>query len=191
MNKTITDEIQAHKKAIEQFQQIATETLTQAAQIITDCFRQNGCLYLCGNGGSAADCQHIAGELIGRFRCERRALPTVALSTDTSILTCIGNDYSFEQIFARQVEGLAKPGDVLWAFSTSGSSSNIVAAAQRAKEKGVKVIAFTGKPDSKLEKIADFCFCADTPQTSTAQEVHQLAYHIICNLIEQGFSDDK
>lgn len=191
MNNTITKEIEAHKKAIEHFEATATATLTKAAVIITDCIKQNGCLYLCGNGGSAADCQHIAGELIGRFRRERRALPAVALSTNTSILTCIGNDYDFEQVFTRQVDGLVKAGDVLWAFSTSGSSANIISASRRAKEKGAKVIAFTGKPESKLEKIADLCLCADTAQTSTAQEVHQLAYHIICNLVEQEFCDDK
>ncbi len=113
--------------------------------MIVKSLRAGGTIYLCGNGGSAADAQHIAGEFVGRFRAERRALPAVALSTDTSILTCIGNDYSFERVFARQVEALVRPGDVLWAFSTSGTSPNVLAAAEEARRKGARVIAFTGR----------------------------------------------
>ncbi len=191
MNQTIKDTIELHKKLIAEFEATGVETVIQAAGIITDCFRRGGCVYLCGNGGSAADCQHIAGELIGRFRRQRRALPAVALSTDTSVITCIGNDYSFEQIFSRQVEALVEADDILWAFSTSGSSPNIVAAAQLAKEKGAKIIAFTGRPGSTLEQIADLCLCVDTQWTSSVQEVHQLAYHIICNLIEQNFCNES
>jgi D-sedoheptulose 7-phosphate isomerase len=111
----------------------------------------------------------------------------VALSTDTSVLTCIGNDYSFEDIFTRQVDALVKNVDILWAFSTSGSSMNVIAAAKSAKKKGAKVVAFTGKPKSELEKLADVCLCMASSQTSSAQEIHQLAYHIICNLVEQQF----
>ena len=191
MNQTIKDTIELHKKLIAEFEAAGVETVIQTAGIITDCFRRGGCVYLCGNGGSAADCQHIAGELIGRFRRQRRALPAVALSTDTSVITCIGNDYSFEQIFSRQVEALVEADDILWAFSTSGSSPNIVAAAQLAKEKGAKIIAFTGRPGSTLEQIADLCLCVDTQWTSSVQEVHQLAYHIICNLIEQNFCNES
>ncbi len=191
MNQTIKDAIELHKKLIAEFEATGVETVIQAAGIITDCFRRGGCVYLCGNGGSAADCQHIAGELIGRFRRQRRALPAVALSTDTSVITCIGNDYSFEQIFSRQVEALVEANDVLWAFSTSGTSPNIVAAAQLAKAKGAKIIAFTGRPGSTLEQIADLCLCVDTQWTSAAQEVHQLAYHIICDLIEQNFCNES
>ncbi|HEW78937.1 MAG TPA: SIS domain-containing protein [Phycisphaerales bacterium] len=191
MNQTIKDTIELHKKLIAEFEAAGVETVIQTASIITDCFRRGGCVYLCGNGGSAADCQHIAGELIGRFRRQRRALPAVALSTDTSVITCIGNDYSFEQIFSRQVEALVEADDILWAFSTSGSSPNIVAAAQLAKEKGAKIIAFTGRPGSTLEQIADLCLCVDTQWTSSVQEVHQLAYHIICNLIEQNFCNES
>ena len=191
MNQTIKDAIELHKKLIAEFEATGVETVIQAAGIITDCFRRGGCVYLCGNGGSAADCQHIAGELIGRFRRQRRALPAVALSTDTSVITCIGNDYSFEQIFSRQVEALVEANDVLWAFSTSGTSPNIVAAAQLAKAKGAKIIAFTGRPGSTLEQIADLCLCVDTQWTSAAQEVHQLAYHIICDLIERNFCNES
>jgi len=191
MKQTITETIDRHKKLIAEFEKTGIETVIQAAELIIDSLKQKGCLYLCGNGGSAADCQHIAGEFVGRFRRERKALPAVAFTTDTSVITCIGNDYSFEDIFARQVEALVKSGDVLWAFSTSGSSANVVAAAKLAKEKGAKVIAFTGRANSKLEKTADVCLCADAQWTSSAQEVHQLAYHIVCDLVEQNFSNDS
>ena len=166
------------------------DTMVRMAETIFQSLRHGGKVLLCGNGGSAADCQHIAGELVGRFRRERKALPAVAFSTDTSVITSIGNDYSFDKIFTKQVEALVNHGDILWAFSTSGSSPNVVAAAQLAKQKGAKVIAFTGRPNSTLEHIADLCLCTDSQWTSTAQEIHQLAYHIICDLIEQNFCQD-
>ena len=114
----------------------------------------------------------------------------MAFSTDTSVLTCIANDYSYEKVFARQAEALIRKGDILWAFSTSGSSANVIAAALIAKEKGACVIAFTGKSGSKLEQIADICFCADAESTARSQEIHQLAYHIICDLIERDFTEN-
>jgi len=184
MKDTVKGAIATHKKLLARFERAGTDVVVQMAEGIIDCFKRGGRVYLCGNGGSAADCQHIAAELVGRFRRERTALPAVALSTDTSLLTSVGNDYGFEEVFRRQVEGLVEKGDILWAFSTSGASANILAAARRAKEKGAKVLAFTGRSDSELEKIADLCLCVDTPQTSTAQEIHQVAYHIICDLVE-------
>ena len=188
MNKILKENIEAHKKALAEFEANSGEVVERIAEMIIEAIKQNGCVYLCGNGGSAGDCQHIAGEFVGRFRKERDPLPAVALSTDTSVITCIGNDYSFDEIFTRQVEALVKPNDVLWAFSTSGESKNVVAAAESAKQKGAKVIAFTGRADSKLEKIADLCLCPKTPQTSTAQEIHQLAYHTICDMIDSNLS---
>jgi D-sedoheptulose 7-phosphate isomerase len=176
--------IRAHEEAVSNFKQNGTSATSKIAEMTIAALKQGGCVYLCGNGGSAADCQHIAGEFIGRFRRERKALPAVALSTDTSVLTCIGNDYGFEDIFARQVEGLVGNADLLWAFSTSGTSPNILKAAKLAKANGAKVIAFTGKAGSELETLSDACLCADTEYTSTAQEVHMLAYHIISNLVE-------
>ena len=124
---------------------------------------------------------------MGRFRRERKALPAVAFSTDTSVLTCIANDYAYEKVFARQAEALVKKDDVLWAFSTSGTSANVVAAAQVAKDKGSRVIVFTGRADSELERGADICFCAEAESTARSQEIHQLAYHIICDLVERNF----
>ncbi len=187
IKKLIAEAIETHKKMTDELQESGIETITAAAQAIIKALKQNGTVYLCGNGGSAADAQHIAGELVGRFRRERKALAAVALSTDTSILTSIANDYAYEKVFARQVEALAKEGDILWAFSTSGTSENVIAAVELAKKKGACVLAFTGKADSRLEKIADICFCAGDESTARSQEIHQLAYHIICDLVEQSF----
>jgi D-sedoheptulose 7-phosphate isomerase len=185
--KHIIEAVETHKKMTAEFQESGIEKIADIAEAITKALEQNGTIYLCGNGGSAADAQHIAGELVGRFSRERKALAAVALSTDTSILTSIANDYSYEKVFARQVEALIGEGDILWAFSTSGTSANVIAAAQAAKERDANVIAFTGRNDSKLEQIADICFCADAESTARSQEIHQLAYHIICDLVERSF----
>ncbi len=179
--------IEAHKALVEQFERRGVESVIAAAEAIVRAIEGGGTVYLCGNGGSAADAQHVAGELVGRFTADRRALPAVALSTDTSILTCIGNDYCFEDVFARQVEALVGKGDVLWAFSTSGASGNVLKAAQLAKARGAVLIAFTGRGDSPLQTMADVCLCAADASTARSQEIHQLAYHIICELVEQRF----
>jgi len=187
--KHIIEAVEIHKKMTADFEKDGIETIAEIAKAIIGALRQGGTVYLCGNGGSAADAQHIAGELVGRFTRERKALPAVALSTDTSVLTCIANDYSYEKVFARQAEALVSKGDILWAFSTSGTSANIVAAVEAAREKGAGVIAFTGRKGSKLEQIADICFCADAESTARSQEIHQLAYHIICDLVERDFAN--
>ncbi len=187
----ITETIETHKKMVDALQRNDIETIAAIADLIIDGLKRNGTIYICGNGGSAADAQHIAGELVGRFCRERKALAAVALTTDTSILTSIANDYTFERVFERQVEALVKEGDILWAFSTSGSSENIIAAVKLAKEKGARVIAFTGRAKSKLEVMADLCFCADSNSTAQSQEIHQLVYHIICDIVECNFSDNK
>jgi D-sedoheptulose 7-phosphate isomerase len=183
----IRETLETHKKMVAEFERTAIDVLVAASEAIVQTFRSGGTLYLCGNGGSAADAQHIAGEMVGRFRMERRALPAVAFSTDTSVLTCVANDYSYDDVFARQAEAHIKPGDILWGLSTSGASPNVVKAAEVAKRKGARVIAFTGKKDSKLQAMADICLCADAQVTARSQEIHQLAYHIICDLVEQCF----
>jgi D-sedoheptulose 7-phosphate isomerase len=187
--KSIIEAIETHKNMTADFEKKGIETIAAIAETITAALQQGGTVYLCGNGGSAADAQHIAGELVGRFTRQRKALPAVALSTDTSILTCIANDYSYEKVFARQVEALVRKNDILWAFSTSGTSANIIAAVRAAREKGARVIAFTGKKGSKLENISDICFCAGAESTARSQEIHQLAYHIICDLVERSFAN--
>ena len=181
--------IEQHKAAVEVFEKQSVELVVRITQMIVQCLRQSGTIYLCGNGGSAADCQHIAGEFVGRFRADRRPLPAVAFSTDTSVITCIGNDYSFDDIFARQAEAFIKACDILWAFSTSGSSANVIKAVQKAKEQKARVIAFTGRSNSQLEQLADICLCAACENTSTSQEIHMLAYHIICELIDSELKD--
>lgn len=187
IKKQITKVIETHKKMVADFEASGVETIASAAETIISVLKQGGRIYICGNGGSAADAQHIASELVGRFECERKGLAAVALTTDTSIITSISNDYSYENIFARQVDALVRKGDILWAISTSGSSANVLAAAESAKKKDAYVLAFTGRANSKLEQIADICFCANEKSTARSQEIHQLAYHIICGLIEQSF----
>ena len=187
IRKQIQGIIETHKKMLAEFETNGIDTVAAAAEMIIESLKQGGTVYVCGNGGSAADAQHIAGELVGRFARERKALAVVALSTDTSVITSIANDYGYENVFVRQIEGLVKKGDVLWAISTSGSSGNVIAAAKSAKEKNARVLAFTGTSNSKLEQMADICFCAEDESTARNQEMHQLAYHIICDLVEQGF----
>jgi D-sedoheptulose 7-phosphate isomerase len=189
IKKYITDAVQTHNKMTADFEKNGIEIIAAIAGEISTALKHDGTIYLCGNGGSAADSQHIAGELVGRFTRERKALAAVAFSTDTSVLTCIANDYSFEQVFARQAEALVRKGDILWAFSTSGSSANVVAAVRKAREKGAGIIAFTGRKDSELEQMSDICFCADAESTARSQEIHQLAYHIICDLVESDFAN--
>jgi D-sedoheptulose 7-phosphate isomerase len=181
------------QKAITRHQAMVSDLLSQglntihdAAQLVTHCIQQGGCVYLFGNGGSASDAQHIAGELVGRFYLNRKALPAVALTTDTAIITAVGNDFSYDDIFARQVEALVEPGDLAWAFSTSGTSKNVIKAVELAKEKQAKVLGFTGRKDTPLETLSDVCVCAADPSSARAQEMHQLAYHIICELVEQN-----
>jgi D-sedoheptulose 7-phosphate isomerase len=181
----ILEVIETHKRMVGELQESGIETIAAAVEAIVKSLKRNGRIYICGNGGSAADAQHIAGELVGKFERKRAALPAVALTTDTSVITSISNDCRFEDIFTRQVEALVREGDILWAISTSGSSANVVEAARLAKERGACVLAFTGRPNSKLEQIADICLCADG-STARSQEIHQLSYHIICKLVEQS-----
>ncbi len=190
VNKQILDAIQIHKKMIAELEANNIETITAAAEIITRALKQDGRVYICGNGGSAADAQHIACELVGKFERQRRGLAAIALTTDTSTITSISNDYGYENVFAKQVEALVKHGDILWAISTSGDSPNIIAAAEAAKKKGASILAFTGRDNSKLEQIADICLCANDSSTAHSQEIHQVAYHIICGLVEQSFCQE-
>lgn len=148
-----------------------------------------GKLLLCGNGGSAADAQHVAAELVVRFRRERRALPAIALTTDTSQLTAIGNDYDFTRLFARQVEALARPGDLLVAISTSGNSPNVLAAVATARQLGVATLGFSGAPGGALARSADCCYLAPSAVTARIQEAHIVVWHAICECIDAHFAD--
>jgi len=185
----IVEAIETHKEMVAALQEGSVEVIAAVADAITTVLELDGTIYLCGNGGSAADAQHIAGEFVGRFCRERKALAAIAFSTDTSVITSIANDYAYDRIFARQAEALVRQDDILWAFSTSGTSANVIAAVEVAKERGARVIAFTGTAGSKLEQMADICFCADAESTARSQEIHQLAYHIICDLVERSFAN--
>lgn len=189
MRDKITEAIRTHCALLDKFESECIDGIISISETIINCLKNQGRIYICGNGGSAADAQHIAAELVNRFKRQRKALPAVALSTDTSILTSIANDDSFDNIFSRQVEAFVTEKDILWAFSTSGSSRNILAAATLTRDKKARVIAFTGKANSELEKISDLCFCIDAPSAASAQEIHQLAYHIICDLVEEAFAE--
>jgi D-sedoheptulose 7-phosphate isomerase len=180
----IQEAVTRHQAMVSDLLHQGLETLHEAAQLVTDCILQGGCVYLFGNGGSASDAQHIAGELVGRFYLNRKALPAVALTTDTAIITAVGNDFSFDDIFSRQVEALVEPGDLAWAFSTSGTSNNVIKAVKLAKEKQAKVLGFTGREDTPLEALSDICVCAPDQSSARSQEIHQLSYHIICELVE-------
>jgi D-sedoheptulose 7-phosphate isomerase len=140
-----------------------------------------------GNGGSAADSQHIAGELVSKFRRERQALAAIALTTDTSILTSIGNDYGFDYLFARQIEALGQEGDVAWGISTSGNSPNVLRAVKTAREQGLITLGFTGQDGGELKNLVDICFCVPSSSTPRIQEVHITVAHALCELVEQAF----
>jgi len=142
-------------------------------------------ILLCGNGGSAADCQHIAAELVGRFGMERRALPAIALTTDTSILTAVANDYSFDRIFERQVEALGQEGDVLIGISTSGNSENVVRAVEKAKEMEILTVGFLGRDGGKLAELVDHPLIVKSFSTPRIQEVHITLGHVLCDFIEK------
>ncbi|WP_456341845.1 D-sedoheptulose 7-phosphate isomerase [Thermovibrio sp.] len=142
-------------------------------------------ILLCGNGGSAADCQHIAAELVGRFSMERRALPAIALTTDTSILTAVANDYSFDKIFERQVEALGEEGDVLIGISTSGNSKNVINAVKKANEKGLLTVGFLGKDGGELAGLCRHSFVVKSHSTPRIQEVHITLGHVLCDFIEK------
>jgi len=155
------------------------------AKAIADALRAGNKLLLVGNGGSAADAQHIAAEIVGRYKQERAGWAAIALTTDTSVLTAIGNDYGFEQIFARQVEGLGRRGDVLVALTTSGRSPNILAALGKAREIGITTIGFTGQKGESLRASCDHLLVAPSDDTPVIQQVHMMALHAICDEVEQ------
>ncbi len=177
--------LRQNREAIEKsFTPDQLEGLEKIAEVMAQALRSGRKLLLCGNGGSAADSQHIAAEFIGRFKRERRSLPALALTTDTSVLTAVGNDYAYEQVFSRQVEGVGEKGDVLIALSTSGNSKNVLEAVKRAKGKGIPTIGFTGARGSALKELADYCFQAQSSEAPHIQEVHITALHALSEVVE-------
>ena len=162
------------------------EKIFSACEIICDALKKNKKVLLCGNGGSAADCQHWAGEMVGRFKKERNPYKFISLTTDTSIISSIANDYDFKEVFKRQVEALGEKEDILICISTSGKSKNVIEAAKKAKEKGMKVISLTGKSPNPLSKISDINLSVPSNDTPRIQENHILLIHILSQIIEDS-----
>lgn len=159
--------------------------LERAAEMVRETVARGGTLFFCGNGGSAADAQHMATEYVVRYTRNRRAYPAVALTTDSSLLTAAGNDFGFDAIFSRQVEALARPGDLLVIHSTSGNSPNVLRAAEAARAKDVRVLAFSARDGGALRALADHSVIVPTGRTDRAQEVHLCVEHIICDIVEE------
>jgi len=163
----------------------ATTQITEIAKDLVAAFRGGRRLFLFGNGGSAADAQHIAAELAGKYMLNRRALPAVALTTNTSSLTAMANDYAYEEVFARQIEALGSPGDIAIGISTSGDSPNVLRAIETANARGLLTLGLTGKNGGKLKSLAQRCVCVPSEQTPRIQEIHILLGHIFCEIVEQ------
>jgi D-sedoheptulose 7-phosphate isomerase len=179
---------------LRELSRVAEASLGHAEQVAAiaagaeEALRAGGTLFFCGNGGSAADAQHLAAEYVVRFARNRSALPAIALTVDTSVLTAAGNDFGFEHVFARQVEALGRPGDLLFLHSTSGQSPNLVAAARAARARGLKTVAFLARDGGALIAEVDDAVVVPTEITAHAQEVHLALGHAICDLVDEAFS---
>jgi D-sedoheptulose 7-phosphate isomerase len=188
VKKHFSDSIETKQKAAETM----SEDIVRAINLMHQALASDKKILACGNGGSAADAQHFAAELVGRFERERRELPAIALSTDSSILTAIANDYSYEVIFSKQVKALGQKGDVLLGISTSGNSANVIAAIEAAHLKGMSVIAFTGKDGGKIKNIlknSDVHLCVPADRTARIQETHLLLLHCLCDGVDHLMFD--
>ena len=172
------------KKHVDIINNLDINNLDQILNLIDHTFKSNKKIFTCGNGGSAAESSHLAVELIGRFKNNRRPLPSISLNSDTSAITCIANDFGYEEIFSRQLEGLARSGDVLIVLSTSGNSENIVRVLQKAKEVGATSIALLGKDGGKAKDLADLKIIVNSKETARIQEIHLLLGHTICEVAE-------
>ncbi len=175
----------AHDRAIASIRRLAPQ-IHEAAERMLRVLGHGGQIYICGNGGSAADAQHFAAELAGRFERERRGLPAIALTTDTSALTSIGNDYGFEHIFRRQLEALATPGELLVAISTSGNSANIVETVRFAREHNIQTVGLLGRDGGKLATMVDVPLTIPLDNTARVQEAHIVILHMLCEAVESG-----
>ncbi|HOW28061.1 MAG TPA: D-sedoheptulose 7-phosphate isomerase [Elusimicrobiota bacterium] len=196
MKKNIRSQKSAPRKSIETQIVAASQTIQQlilisgqieeAAGKMTEALRNGNKIVCFGNGGSAADAQHLAAELLGRFEKERRSLPALALTTNSSTLTSIANDYDYKEVFSRPVCGLVRAGDVVIAISTSGNSPNVLEGIRAAKNIGAYVIGWTGRSGGKMKDLADLCLCVPSDRTPRIQEGHEVILHILCGLVEEG-----
>ncbi|HIC41403.1 MAG TPA: D-sedoheptulose 7-phosphate isomerase [Piscirickettsiaceae bacterium] len=189
MRSIIESEFSEHLKTAQATLEYIAAPLEIAANLCIDTLKNGGKILIFGNGGSAADAQHIAAELVGRYKVERKGLPAIALTTDTSALTSIGNDYGYARVFDRQVEALANKGDVAIGISTGGSSDNVISALKLAKGMGCKTIGFSGRDGGEMNDVCNVNLVVPAEDTPRIQEMHIVIGHTICHLIDQAFSD--
>ena len=185
MKEEIRLQLRSHCEVMAALERELTPAIEKVASLLAGAFRSGNKLLVMGNGGSAADAQHFAAEIVGRFKLERRALPAIALTTDSSILTAIGNDYGFESIFSRQVEAHASAGDVVFGISTSGNSPNVQLALKRAAEIGCRTVALLGKDGGSIKEVAEISLIVPSFDTPRVQEGHLTIIHILCDLLER------
>lgn len=182
-NDLILKYFEEHENVLNKTKMLAP-VIEEAAALCAHTLQSGNKILVCGNGGSAADSQHIAAEFVGRYHNERKSLPAIALTTDSSILTAVGNDYDFDRVFSRQVSGLGVSGDLLWAISTSGNSKNVNEALKTARSKGLKTIGFTGHEGGLMKSLCDVAIVVPADVTARIQEMHILCAHIICQIID-------
>jgi D-sedoheptulose 7-phosphate isomerase len=188
MNTIIKEEFALHLQTIQAVIETMEEPLAQASSLVIATLKQGNKVLLCGNGGSASDAQHIAAELTGRYKSTRKGLAGIALTTDTSALTAIGNDFGYEHIFDRQVQALANKGDLLIGISTSGNSKNVLLALKEAKALGCKTLGFSGRKGGEMNSLCDINLIVPSDDTPRIQEMHILFGHTICHLVDQAFA---
>lgn len=187
MKQTIKNELLSHLEVINLTIETMQDKLENASKLVVETLKNGNKILICGNGGSAADAQHIAAELTGRYKIERRGLPGIALTTDTSALTAIGNDYGYDRIFDRQIEALANNGDLIIGISTSGNSKNIINALKIAKELGCKTLGLTGRDGGVMNELCDINLIVPSNNTPRIQEMHILFGHTICQIVDNEF----
>ena len=190
MKELIKKHILEHSVTLESIMEI-DDSIEKVANIFIRCLENNGTIFWCGNGGSASDSQHLAGELVGRFVGERRPLKSIALNSDSAVMTCIVNDYGYEHLFSRQIEALGSKGDILVGITTSGNSKNVLNAFEVAKNKGVTTIGLLGKGGGEASALVNQSIIVPSKSTARIQEMHILIGHILCDLIEEGLSLKK
>ena len=190
MKKIIEEHFFEHRAALDTVVEL-DESIEKVANHLICCLKNNGTIFWCGNGGSASDSQHLAGELVGRFRGDRRPLKSIALTADSAVMTCIVNDYGYEQIFSRQVDALGSEGDILVGITTSGNSQNVLYAFKVAEQKGMTNIGLLGKGGGKASSLVKQSIVVSSDSTARIQEMHILIGHILCDLIEEGLNLKK
>ena len=188
MKETIESALRAHLRVAEDLSGAFVEPIAAAARRLVACYRAGGKILVMGNGGSAADAQHFVAEMVVRYKRERAALPAIALTTDTSILTAASNDYSYEEVFTRQIEAHARPGDIVIGISTSGNSENVCRGLVAAKRLGATTIALGGGSGGRMKALADLALIAPSSETARIQEAHITIIHILCDLVDEAFA---